>query len=153
MTWTLFWDMHSGGRQKEKWSHIYIEAPKEEAKVIFYNRFHHNPERVTCTCCGQDYTIDEEPTLEESSAFHRNCHWIQKKGTRGMEKDGRYLEVGEVMPDGWEIAHPKLDSLHSNPVTVDKYAKQKDVLVIPASKIKDSWRVGEVPEQGYVWVD
>lgn len=36
--WTEFWDMHSGGGQKEKWAKIYIEAPEEEARVIFYNR-------------------------------------------------------------------------------------------------------------------
>ena len=44
--WTHFWDMHSGGGQKEKFGHCYIEAPENEAKVIFYNRFGHNPERV-----------------------------------------------------------------------------------------------------------
>ena len=48
--WTLFWDMASGGDTKEEpYENIYIEAPEEEAKVIFYNRFGHNPERVSCT--------------------------------------------------------------------------------------------------------
>ena len=28
--WTLFWDMHSGGGSKEKWTMIYIEAPEDE---------------------------------------------------------------------------------------------------------------------------
>ena len=151
MAWTLFWDMHSGGGQKEKWSKIYIEASKEEAKVIFYNRFGHNPERVTCTCCGGDYVIDEDPTLEEASAFHRNCQWIQKEGTKGMGPDGRYLEVGEDLPGGWAIGH---SGFHGDePQTLTEYRKSKDVLIIPASKIKPKERVGEVPEQGYVWVD
>ncbi|KKN26710.1 hypothetical protein LCGC14_0871900 [marine sediment metagenome] len=43
--WIQFWDMHSGGELKEKWHYIYIEADSEQqAKVIFYNRFGHNPE-------------------------------------------------------------------------------------------------------------
>lgn len=76
MKWTLFWDMHSGGRTKEEpYERIYIEAPKEEAKIIFYNRFGHNPERVTCICCGEDYSISEDESLEQLSGFDRNCHW------------------------------------------------------------------------------
>lgn len=69
--WTQFWDMHSGGGLKEKWHFIYIEAPEEEAKVIFYNRFGHNPERVTCTCCGDDYAIEEGEYLEKLTSYHR----------------------------------------------------------------------------------
>ena len=64
--WTKFMDTYSGGNKKENWENIYIEAPKEEAKVIFYNRFGHNPDRVTCTCCGPDYSIYEEETLQDS---------------------------------------------------------------------------------------
>ena len=45
--WTHFWDMSSGGGRKENWKHIYIEAAESEAIVIFYNRFGHNPNRVT----------------------------------------------------------------------------------------------------------
>ncbi len=69
--WTQFMDMHSGGGSKEKWSQIFIEAPEDEAKVIFYNRFHHNPERVTCTCCGEDYSITENASLEELTDYWR----------------------------------------------------------------------------------
>ncbi|KKL21424.1 hypothetical protein LCGC14_2445590 [marine sediment metagenome] len=70
--WTQFWDMHSGGGLKEApYHYIYIEAPEEEAKVIFYNRFGHNPERVTCTCCGDDYSIGEEKTLAKLTEYHR----------------------------------------------------------------------------------
>ncbi len=56
---THFWDMHSGGSAKEPWEHILIEANEAEARVIFYNRFGHNPDRVTCTCCGSDYSVYE----------------------------------------------------------------------------------------------
>ena len=64
-------DMHSGGDSKEKWEYIYIEAPEDEAKVIFYNRFGHSPERVTCTCCGDDYSIRDGETLAEVSKYKR----------------------------------------------------------------------------------
>jgi len=40
MVWTRFMDMHSGGRLKEDpYQFILIEAPENEAKVIFYNKF------------------------------------------------------------------------------------------------------------------
>lgn len=64
--WTHFWDMHSGGRKKEKFAHCFIEAPEEEAKVIFYNRFGHSADRVTCTCCGEDYAVTEYESLAEA---------------------------------------------------------------------------------------
>ena len=74
MVWTRFMDMHSGGGTKEPpYEYIYIEAPESEARVIFYNRFGHNPERVTCSCCGDDYSISEEETLQQITAFERNC--------------------------------------------------------------------------------
>jgi len=69
--WTEFWDMHSGGGQKEKFSQCFIEASYDEAKSVFYSRFGHNPERITCTCCGEDYSISEYKTLEEATKYHR----------------------------------------------------------------------------------
>lgn len=126
--WTLFWDMHSGGGTKEKpYEKIYIEAPEEEAKVIFYNRFGHNPERVSCTCCGEDYSISESDTLEQASGYHRNCAW--DKDAKGyIEKPNKYNDTF---------------------LTVEDYSKQEDVLIIPKSEIKDSERIGDVPSEGY----
>lgn len=69
MTWTRFYDASSGGYQKLRWKVIYIEAPEEEAKLIFYNKFRRNPDRVTCTCCGEDYSVIEDQTLWESVDF------------------------------------------------------------------------------------
>lgn len=76
--WTRFMDMHSGGGAKEPQEYIYIEAPEAEASVIFYNRFGHSPGRVTCTCCGKDYSVSDKPTLEALTKFDR--------------RDGRTLE-------------------------------------------------------------
>lgn len=63
-TWTQFFDLCSGGSEKERWGIIYIEAPEDEARVIFYNRFGHSPDRVTCACCGSDYSVYEVPEDE-----------------------------------------------------------------------------------------
>lgn len=71
--WTRFVDMYSGGELKEKFSYLYVELPEEKAKVFFYNRFGHNPERITCTCCGDDYNITEEESLEQIAAFEREA--------------------------------------------------------------------------------
>ena len=130
--WTLFWDMHSGGGTKEyPYEMIYIEAPIDEAKVIFYNRFGHNPERVTCTCCGEDYSISESDTLEQASGYHRNCLW--DKETK------KYLEK----PD---------DRYKCNIMTIEQYEKQENVLIIRESDIIYSERIGDVPAEGYVWI-
>ncbi len=65
LKWTHFYDMHSGGGKKEKWEHIFIQANEEEAKKAFMNKFGHDPEYVTCDCCGRDYSIHEFDSLEE----------------------------------------------------------------------------------------
>lgn len=130
--WTEFMDMHSGGGLKEKWEYIYIEAPEEEAKVIFYNRFGHNPERVTCTCCGEDYSITEYKTLEEASAYNRHCFWDALK-EEYIEKQSDKKWAGKYL-------------------TIQEYKKSKDVKVIHKQDIKPDERIGEVPVQGYVWM-
>lgn len=158
--WTKFHDMHSGGGLKEgSYSYIYIEAPEEEAKIIFYNRFGHNPERVSCTCCGADYSISEYSSLAQASGYERNCRYLKTP----RDKDGRYmnflpeieehyyLEEGEDPPEGFEAEDSF--SWGGGYVSLDEYVKRKDVLVIRASEIKPEEREGEVPEQGYVWHD
>lgn len=128
--WTQFWDMHSGGGLKEKWDKIYIEAPENEAKVIFYNRFGHNPERVTCTCCGEDYSISSNEDLAQLTAYQRNCRF-SKKENKYIEKKGDYREY----------------------MTLDEYLKEESVLFIRAEEVKPEERQGDVPNQGYMWVD
>lgn len=115
--WTHFWDMHSGGSTKEKpYQHIFIQAPKDEASLVFYNRFGHNPYRVTCTCCGRDYSVSEYKTLKEATEYHRS---------------GKY---------GW----PKL--------SLKGYCKREDVLVIHSKDIKANEKIGDLPQEGYVWM-
>lgn len=75
---TKFWDMDSGGRLKEQWDIIYIEASKGEACEIFEKRFGHAPDHVTCSCCGDDYAILESETLESATKFHRKTTPLDK---------------------------------------------------------------------------
>lgn len=132
--WTKFMDMHSGGGLKEApYQYIFIEADYYEAKVIFYNRFGHNPNRVTCTCCGEDYSIDHYKTILEVTAYERGCAWDEKKKK-------------------W-VDKPDESKYHRKYVTLEEYKKQEDVLFIYKEDILPAEREGDVPEQGYVWVD
>ena len=128
--WTQFWDMKSGGGPKEDFTRCYIEAPEDVAKVIFYNRYGHNPERVTCTCCGEDYSISTYDSLREATMYQR----------------GATLVDGKEVPDTHAIF--KLDY-----TPLEDYIKREDVEVIYAKDIKAEEREGTVPEQGYVWKD
>lgn len=119
--WTIFWDMHSGGGQKEKWSLIFIEAPEEEATTIFYNRFGHNPNRVSCTCCGEDYSVSSEESLEQITAYHRGCD---------------YGENGYV-----ERPNPKG---YKDYASLEDFMKKEHVLVVSSEEIKPEEREGHV---------
>lgn len=157
MAWTLFWDMHSGGGTKvEPYTKIYIEAPKDEAVNIFYNRFGRNPYRVTCTCCGEDYSVDESDTLENASGFHRGCDYAyfdtkgrevsqEKAWTSGVGLRRGYSEGYVERPSSNKYATEKY-------MSIEEYSNREDVLVIPASEIKDEERQADVPDEGYVWV-
>jgi len=159
--WTRFMDMHSGGGQKEKFAYIYIEAPRQEAEVIFQNRFGHNPNRVTCTCCGEDYSISEHETLEEATGYDRGCDYEY------MTPDGEIKSRNERQKavfggnnewktwKGHYVERERKDHLSFNPFTTpsDYLASHKDVLIIRTNKIKLEERQGQLKRSGYVWVD
>lgn len=161
MVWTSFMDMHSGGGQKLEWTHIWIEAPQEEAAVIFQNRFGRNPSRVTCTCCGEDYSIDESPNLRLATAFERGCRALETprdpETGRYKEPDDPafhehyYLEKGEDPPPGYSVGRSY--GLQDSYQTLDEYMQRKGVLFIAAHEIRPEERVGELREEGYVWQD
>jgi hypothetical protein len=134
MTWTQFWDMHSGGRQKLAWHKIYIEAPLEEAKSVFYARFGRNPKKVTCTCCGEDYSLEQGEDLAQLTAYHRNCRYDHGKGMWVEEPDRRYDPTAEVIP-------------------LEEYRKDSGVFFIEAEDIQPDERNRTIPMQGYVWQD
>ena len=122
--------MHSGGGTKEPpYEKIYIEAEEEEARVIFYNKFGHSADRISCTCCGADYSVSHEYSLDQLTAFHRNCDYDQ----------ATELYVERVKPSRGKYQSP------------EEYAARDDVLIIPAVGITDSERKGGVPTEGWVW--
>ena len=151
--WTTFWDMHSGGECKEEpYEKIYIEAPEEEARVIFYNRFGHNPDRVSCTCCGEDYTVNEDESLEQATGHHRGCRFAYfKNGKEIPEEEG--WTSGKGNNKGVWSGYIEEQDEFGEYQTLDKYLKNSEVLVIYSKDIKPEERKGEIPEQGYVWVD
>ena len=122
--------MHSGGGQKLDWAYVYIEADESTAKSVFYSRFGRNPDRVTCTCCGPDYSISENESLEQASGYHRNCKCVGDK----------YVEE---IAEGYRA--------QSGYLTVEEYSARPEVKVIRASEITEVEKNSEVPEEGYVW--
>jgi hypothetical protein len=156
--WTQFMDMHSGGGTKEPpYQYIYIEAPEDEARVIFYNRFGHNPECVTCTCCGDDYSITESKSLLQATGFERGCAYSYRD-TKGREvSEEKAFVVGKGVRRGYthgyvERATEKY-SFGNEYASLCDYKNRDDVLIIEASEIDPKHRIGAVPEQGYVWKD
>ena len=145
--WTMFWDMSSGGGHKEPYHYIFIEAPYAEAKIIFFKRFEHSPDRVSCTCCGADYSVSEHQTLGEATAYHRGCRTITylvdgvEESVAVEDRSDRDFEAEKYLPlDEW--------------IEANKEPGERDsVLVIRKEDIKPEERVGSVPRQGYVWQD
>lgn len=45
--------------------YIVIEAPESEAVSVFFSRFGIAPNRVSCTCCGPDFDIEEVDDNED----------------------------------------------------------------------------------------
>jgi hypothetical protein len=69
--WTWFNDVHSGGGAALPWEVIYVEGDEETAMRRFVAILGHDPQHVSCECCGSDYGWSEAPTLEEASSYNR----------------------------------------------------------------------------------
>lgn len=145
LVWVQFWDMHSGGGTKEPpYEKIYIEAKDQEAAaLIFYNRFGHSPERVSCTCCGGDYSISFDKDLAQLTGYHRDCIPVS-----GPKRAFKYLEEGQRVPKGWKV---EKRYGHQQYTSMEDYIDKDDILVIHNSDVSNEEKQGEVPEQGYVW--
>lgn len=144
-------DMHSGGGTKEDpYEMIYIEASEEEARVIFYNRFGHDPERVTCTCCGSDYSISSHESIAQLTGFDRNCKYgdMNEYVEEQCERLKKYTDGGD---DGWRAYLEQYPDRKY--VTLEEYFSKPWVLAIHAEEIKTEERKGEVHRSGYVWID
>lgn len=99
--WTHFWDMHSGGGQKLKWGHVFIEAAEKKARRIFRQRFHRSSRNVTCYCCGPDYSVSVSESLEQATAYHRNCDYafFRPDGTECPKEEA--WTPGEGLSEGY----------------------------------------------------
>lgn len=148
-------DMNSGGGSKEKWNYIFIEAPEKEAVTIFYNMFDHNPYRVTCTCCGADYSVDESKTLEEATCYERGCDYayFNKEGVE-IPQDKAW-KSGKGYVDGCYSGYVERGPKESykKHISLKEYLKNDTIRVIYANEILPKHRIGSVPQQGYIWVD
>ena len=133
LVYVSFWDMHSGGGLKEDPYHkIYIQAAsEEEATIIFYNRFGHNPSDIACTSCGSNYAVDSDPSLEQITGYHRGCAYDGKSQ--------KYVE--------------RVDRKnHKSYRTLEEYLTDPGVLLIRADEVKEDEKHGEVPTGGWVWM-
>ena len=83
--WTEFYDMSSGGSRKLKHRIIYIEANTKLAIFGFKCIFDIDPEKTTCKCCGENYSIHSGENREdlcyyEDPPFYRdNVRIISKE--------------------------------------------------------------------------
>ena len=158
--WTHFMDKYSGGGQKLDWEHIFIEAAEAEAKVIFYNHFKRNPERVTCTCCGDDYRISEHEDLALATAlataYERGCDYsyVLPDGTEKTDEDWQALPPDQRRELNAHCRYLERKSLRHwarKYQTLEDYMKTEALHFIPASHIKAEERAGSVPAEGFVW--
>ena len=67
--WAVFWDMSSGGGEKLDWELIFIQAPEKQAVSYFEDKFDRNPYNITCSCCGEDYSVSSGP-IAEVAKYH-----------------------------------------------------------------------------------
>jgi len=111
--WTQFSDAHTMGYKKTPYEDIYIEAPKEIAEEIYKERFGKSVWSMWCECCGHGYSINEYDSLEQATAYDRNCLFHE-----GLE---RWLE---------EPKHPNARYRDDQHKTVEEYALRPDILII-----------------------
>jgi len=169
--WTHFYDMHSGGGMKEPpYEHIFIEADRDDARSIFYDAFGHSPDRISCTCCGEDYSIYTDETLEELTGYHRGCAYanffkdaddeghLQRLTKKETEETGYNGSEWVHLPTkrlifGRYIEEPDSKRLSREYMTLEDYLKQESVLVITAEEINTRGLDPNthVPEEGWTW--
>lgn len=114
--WTEFMDMCSGGDQKQAFAYLYIEAGKHDAMRVFRNRFGRDPNRITCHCCGEDYTIECHPDLLQLTGYDRECSYDRATN--------QYLDNGTPL---------------------EEYLKRSDIRVIRAEDITEADMVDSHP--------
>lgn len=70
--YTLFYDLSSGGYQKEGFQKLAVNLSMDKAEKWFEETYGHDPYRMTCDCCGPDYSVYEFDSLEELRNHYNN---------------------------------------------------------------------------------
>jgi hypothetical protein len=108
-TWVHFWDMSSGGGQKARFHHYYIESESaEEAEEFFTMLTDRDPHWTTCSCCGPDYSVNECATLMEATAYFRSaCYEKLKTGEDAPDtskwKSGKFIPLADFVADSGHL--------------------------------------------------
>ena len=79
-------------------------------------------------------------------AFTGKYHDFKDKGKYVEEQDPSYIDIR--LRSNTEVGNPW--GLY---MTLDEYKEQPDTLFIYADEITDDERSGDLPRQGYVWID
>lgn len=93
--WTYFYDLHSGGFQKLAYQLIVIEASKPRAMRLFRRWFGRNPENVTCSCCGEDYSVDECENAEDALEHYFMKHGLEASEVCVIQKPFTFAHIEE----------------------------------------------------------
>lgn len=103
MTWTKFTDMQTGGERKTGYQYVFVEG--EEAVARFEAEFDRDPLQASCECCEEDFAVSSYPTLEDATAYARNCRydterdeWLEEpvEGADAVEPLESFLARPEV---------------------------------------------------------
>ena len=138
---TMFMDMHSGGKLKiPPYQYFVIEADEEDANGIFQSEFDRNPWQTTCSCCGNDYSAHTDDTLAQLSGYHRgcDCRYFCDDGRVLTESELRKMtkadfHVKEKNPGHWEYVEEPTKP-NGKVQTVEEFLARKDVCVVSPTK-------------------
>ena len=97
-SWTEFSDNWSGGCAKEPWDHIFIQAKPSAAYSVFLAVFEHDPQDVSCSCCGPAYSIHQAGEIDFGKSF--------------------FIKAADIEPE-WVIKDP---TVYSSESALDKEA-------------------------------
>lgn len=106
--WTIFTDSHSGGKQKLEWEIILLEVGEKHAPSFFEELFGRDPDHITCSCCGSDYSWDEYETIEKATGYYRNCDYkigegyVESPSPDCKKYKWEYITVEQLLERGYE---------------------------------------------------
>jgi hypothetical protein len=108
-TYTIFYDMSSGGSEKESFTKLAVRLPETEAVDWFEEKYGHSPYNVTCSCCGEDYAVYEKSDTDGADLVVENPSRCNAKGdllaslVAHVRDDCVILQERQCIEDGWFI--------------------------------------------------